>query len=422
MSTAVDDHQFETLLRGCDQVYTAQELKDRLAGGKRLRVKLGLDPTAPDLTLGHTVVLRKLRQFQDLGHKAVLIIGDYTAKIGDPTGRSKTRPVLSDEEIKTNADTYMQQAGKVLDLGEEKLEVRHNSEWLEPMDLAEVIKLMSRMTVARMLERDTFAKRRAADKEIFLHELLYPLMQAHDSVAVEADVELGATDQTFNNLCGRDLQRSAGQPPQIVMVMPILVGIDGTNKMSKSLGNHIGITDRPGEMFGKVMRIPDECMGNYFELLTELPETEIAALIPPKARPEPAQRAKGGVSGLTQCNPRDTKEKLAKMIVTQYHSAKAAESAADEFKRVHGGGGGLPDEIPEVGVPASMVDDGKIVPIDVIIHCGFAKSRGEARRLVAEHGVRLNGKVIADAMEPMAINTGDVFQRGKRRFVRLKVR
>ncbi len=403
MSPSVDEQQLETLLRGCDHVYTADELKDRLVSGKRLRVKLGLDPTAPDLTLGHTVVLGKLRQFQDLGHKAVLIIGDYTAKIGDPTGRSKTRPVLTDEEIKTNANTYIQQAGKVLDLSKHKLEVRHNSEWLTPMDLGEVIKLMSRMTVARMLERDTFAKRRAEDKEIFLHELLYPLMQARDSVAIEADVELGATDQTFNNLCGRDLQRHAGQPPQIVMVMPILVGIDGKNKMSKSLGNHIGITDPPGEMFGKVMRVPDECMGNYFELLTDLPETKIAENVDP-----------------SRCNPRDVKEKLAKMIVTQYHSADAAEAAAAEFRRVHGrGGGGLPDDVPEVAVPAEKLSAGKIVPIDLIIHCGFAQSRSEARRLVAEHGVRLNGKVIEDAMAPIAINTGDVFQRGKRRFVRL---
>ncbi len=403
MDHTINSQQLDLLLRGCDRVYTVEELTARLAAGKRLRVKLGMDPTAPDLTLGHTVVLRKLRQFQDLGHKAVLIIGDYTAMIGDPTGRSKTRPVLSKEEIDANARTYLAQAGKVLDLSEDKLEVRRNSEWLTPMTFADVIKLMSQMTTARMLERDTFAKRQAEGKEIYLHELLYPLMQARDSVAIEADVELGGTDQTFNNLCGRDFQRNTGQPPQIVMVMPLLVGTDGKEKMSKSLGNYVAVTDPPGEMFGKVMRIPDELMASYFELLTEMPEDEVAIL-----------------TDLSKCNPRDVKEQLAKTIIAQYHSAGAAEAAAEEFRRVHGGSsGGLPDNVPDVTLPADKISNGKIAPIDLLTRCGFEKSRSEARRLVAERGVRLNGIAIEDAVKPIAVTTGDILQRGKRRFVRL---
>lgn len=393
------------LLRGCEHVYTPEELRERLASGKRLRVKLGMDPTAPDLTLGHTVVLRKLRQFQDLGHKAVLIIGDYTAMIGDPTGRSKTRPMLTAHQIETNARTYLAQAGKVLDLTEDKLEVRHNSEWLTPMTFADVIRLMSQMTVARMLERDTFATRQAESKEIYLHELLYPLMQARDSVAIESDVELGGTDQTFNNLCGRDLQRSAGQPPQIVMVLPILVGTDGKNKMSKSLGNYVGITERPSDMFGKIMRVPDEAMASYFELLTDVPTDEIASL-----------------TDAATNNPRDSKERLAKAIITQYHSAEAAEAAAAEFARVHGGGGqGLPDDIPEFVLPAELLHGGRVSLLDLLVASKFEKSRSEGRRIIAERGIRLNGEVIDDGVAPIPVKTGDILQRGKRRFLRLIV-
>lgn len=392
------------LLGGADRIYSPQELTDRIASGKRLRVKLGMDPTAPDLTLGHTVVLGKLRQFQDAGHQAVLIIGDYTAMIGDPTGRSKARPVLTKAQVETNAQTYLDQAGKVLDLSPDKLEVRHNSEWLTPMTFSDVIQLMSQMTVARMLERDTFAKRQSEGKEIYLHELLYPLMQARDSVAIEADVELGGTDQTFNNLCGRDLQRNAGQAPQVVMVMPLLIGTDGVEKMSKSLGNYIAVTDTPTDMFGKVMRIPDELMRSYFELLTRTPPAEVAVL-----------------TDAGQSNPRDTKELLAKIIITQYHNAEAADAAADEFRRVHGaGGGGLPDDVPEATVAAELIRCGQALPVDLLVTCLGEKSRGAARRLIKESGVRLNGQVITDE-EPIAVKTGDVLQRGKRKFVRLIV-
>jgi tyrosyl-tRNA synthetase len=395
--------QLTALLRGCEGVYTTEELHQRLASGKQLRIKLGMDPTAPDLTLGHTVVLRKLRQFQDLGHKAILIIGDYTAMIGDPTGRSKTRPVLSEEEIEANANTYLEQAGKVLDLSVDRIEVRQNSEWLRTMTCADVIKLMSQMTVARMLERDTFATRQAEGKEIYLHELLYPLMQARDSVAIQSDVELGGTDQTFNNLCGRDLQRNAGQPPQIVMVTPLLVGTDGHEKMSKSMGNYVAVTDPPAEMFGKLMSIPDHLMQNYFELLTDMATEEIGALTDP-----------------SQCNPRDSKEKLARAIITQYHSAEAAESAAAEFGRVFGGSG-LPDDVPEITLPADMVGDGEAAPLDLVMQCKFETSRSEARRLIAQHGLRLNSQVIDDPHTPVAVKSGDILQRGKRKFVRLVV-
>ena len=395
--------QAETLIRGCDSVYTTDELTQRLARGKRLRVKLGMDPTAPDLTLGHTVVLRKLRHFQDFGHKAVLIIGDYTAMIGDPTGRSKARPVLTEDQVSRNAQTYLDQAGKVLDLSEEKLEVRRNSEWLSGMNFADVIKLMSQMTVARMLERDTFAKRQAEGKEIYLHELLYPLMQARDSVAIESDVELGGTDQTFNNLCGRDLQRNAGQAPQIVMVLPLLVGTDGVEKMSKSMGNYIAVTDPPNEMLGKVMSIPDVLMRNYFELLTDAPSDEIDRLTDP-------------ASG----NPRDTKEALAKRIIAQYHSIEAANAAAEEFRRVFSGGGsGLPDDMPEITLPAEMLSDGKVNPVDLVMHCKLENSRGDAKRLINQQGAKLNGSAIADIHEPIEVKTGDVLQRGKRKYVRL---
>ncbi len=394
------------LLRGADTVYSADELAVRLGKKKQLRVKIGLDPTAPDLTLGHAVVLRKLRQFQDCGHKAVLIIGDYTAMIGDPTGRTKSRPVLSEDEVDANAKTYLDQAGKIIDMSVDKLEVRRNSEWLKPLQLKDILKLMAQMTVARMLERDTFAKRQAQKKEIHMHELLYPLMQAYDSVMIESDVELGGTDQTFNNLCGRDLQRNAGQLPQIVMVMPILVGTDGVQKMSKSLGNYIGITDTPTDMFGKTMRIPDELMANYYELLTDLCEDEVASLV-----------------DAAQCNPRDSKERLAKEIIRQYHSADVADKAAEEFRRVHGGGGGqgLPDDIEEWQIPVNLMSDGRATPVDLLVSCGFEQSRGEARRIVAERGIRLNGKVIEEATQPIEIKNGDVLQRGKRRFLRLVI-
>lgn len=390
-----------SLIRGCDRVYSEPELREKVERahktGKPLRVKLGMDPTAPDLTLGHTVVLRKMRDFQDQGHVAVLIIGDYTARIGDPSGRTKTRPVLNAEQVEANARTYLDQAGKVLDLSPEKLEIRHNSEWLAPLNFADVIRLAGQVTVPRMLERDTFEKRLAEGAELFLHELFYPLMQAQDSVMVRADVELGGTDQTFNNLLGRDFQKNAGQPPQVVVIMPILVGLDGHEKMSKSLGNYIGVAEPAGDMFGKLMSIPDELMRNYYELLTRLPRNEID------------QALDAG-----QTHPRDAKVALAKRVITAFHSPEEAARADEEFFRIHGAGRtGLPDDIPEMSVPSP------IRAMDLVVACGFAATNGEARRLIAERGVRLNGEPLTDAQAMIDIQPDTVLQRGKRRFVRV---
>ena len=281
--------QLDLLRRGAVQIYTEEELLGKLARAdhlkRPLRIKLGMDPTAPDIHLGHTVVMGKMRQFQDLGHKAVLIIGDYTARIGDPTGANHTRPVLSDDEIRANARTYFEQAGKVLDTRPEKLELRYNSEWLAKLTFADVLRLAARMTVARMLERDTFEKRHRAGDPIGVHEFLYPLMQAHDSVVVEADVELGGTDQTFNCLAGRELMRDAGLEPQIVLTMPLLVGLDGTEKMSKSKSNYVAVADPPNEMFGKLMSMPDALMENYWTLLVDVRKEILMRLERPEVVP-----------------------------------------------------------------------------------------------------------------------------------------
>lgn len=403
------DEQLAVLTRGCEHIYSAEELRARLArsreSGTPLRVKLGMDPTAPDLTLGHTVVLRKLRDFQDCGHKAVLIIGDYTARIGDPTGRSKTRPVLSEDQVSANARTYLDQAGKVLDLAPDKVEIRRNSEWLAPMDFADVIRMAAQTTIARMMERDTFHNRMKQGLEVHTHELFYPMMQAHDSVEIRSDVELGGTDQTFNNLLGREFQRNAGQPPQIVMVVPLLVGLDGKEKMSKSLGNYIGVSESPSDMFGKLMSIPDELMPNYFELLTHVPMDRVRDL-----------------TNTARANPRDAKVTLARDIVDQYHGAGAGDTAEQEFFRIHGRGmSGLPDEVPEHAVSGDIIEHGEVGVVDLVVECGFAASRSEARRLVNERGVRLDGAVLDDAAGRVAVRSGQVLQRGKRKFVKLVI-
>jgi len=392
--------QTGVLSRGCESLYTQQELEQRLKGageaGRQLRIKLGLDPTAPDIHLGHTVVLRKVRQFQDLGHRAVIIIGDYTARIGDPSGANKTRPVLSPEEIDANAATYVEQAGKVLDTSPDKLEIRRNSEWLEDLKLADLLKLASQMTVARMMERDTFKKRLASDVPIGVHEFFYPLMQAYDSVCISADVELGGNDQTFNNLVGRDIQRAHGQQPQIVMIMPILVGLDGVEKMSKSKGNYIGVTDEPNDMFGKVMSIPDALMGNYFALLTELPAQQIDTLLDP-----------------ARTHPRDAKAALGKMIVERYHGARAAGGAAAEFDRVFSQRN-APTDMPEIRAPGKSMNI-----VELIVLAGFAKSNSDARRLIAQGAVDIDGATISDAAATVELKGGSVLRVGKRRFGRI---
>lgn len=395
--------QIKVLMRGTVEVYTADELSDRLSeaakAGRQLRIKLGLDPTSPDIHLGHTVVLRKMRQFQDLGHKAVLIIGDYTARIGDPSGQDTTRPMLSGEQIEENAKTYFAQAGKILDTSEEKFEVRYNGEWLADLQLADIIKLTASATVARMLERDTFEIRHKKGDPIGIHEFLYPLMQGYDSVMIKSDVELGGTDQTFNNLVGRDLQRLDGQKPQIVMVTPILVGLDGTEKMSKSKGNYIGVTDEPGDMFGKVMSISDDMMENYFTLLTDIRPEKIVELIDP-----------------AKTHPKEAKVLLGKTIVTQFHDEEAARRAAAEFEKVFAKGQ-LPDDMPEVVMQADTIMASKL-----LVKCRLVESGGEAKRMIKQSAVSIDGKKISDPNAEIEPTDGMVVQVGKRKFARLKVR
>ncbi len=392
----------EALKRGTVEVYTEAELGERLAraahAGRQMRIKLGLDPTSPDIHLGHTVVLRKMRQFQDMGHKAVLIIGDYTARVGDPTGQNTTRPMLSGEQIEKNAQTYFDQAGHILDTSEDKLEVRYNSEWLSKLTLIDLIKLTSSMTVAQMLERDTFELRYKAGDPIGIHEFLYPLMQGYDSVMIESDVELGGTDQTFNNLVGRDLQRLNDQPPQIVITMPILVGLDGVEKMSKSKNNYVGVTDPPSDMFGKVMSISDEMMENYYTLLTDLPTEEIATLVDP-----------------AQTHPKEAKVRLGKTIVAQFYGPELAEVAAAEFEKVFAKGQ-LPDDMPEIALPAESLSVKQLLTA-----CKLVESGGEAKRLIAQGGVSINGQKATDPNTAVTPEAGMIVQVGKRRFAKLTV-
>src|ERR687898_973688 len=343
-------------------VIPREELEARLGSGRTLRVKLGIDPTAPDIHLGFVVVLKKLREFQELGHTAVLVIGDYTARIGDPSGRSKTRPVLSPEEIEENTRTYLEQAYLVLD--RERTEVRRNSEWLALLTLADIIELTRATTVARILERDDFSKRYAVGDPITLTELLYPLMQAYDSVAIDADVELGGTDQLYNLLMGRQVMEYYGKRPQCVVTTPLLVGTDGKLKMSKSVGNYIGVTDPPGEMFGKAMSIPDHPMPDYYSLLL--------------GRPMP------------EAEPVEQKRELARSLVSRFHGEHAVAGAEELFDALVRRE--VPDDAPEVRLP----DDEEIWIVDLITHSGFAGTNGEARRFIRGGAVRLDGEVVSD--------------------------
>jgi tyrosyl-tRNA synthetase len=384
------------------EVYREEDLAERLdlaqKLGRPLRVKLGMDPTAPDIHLGHTVVLRKLRQFQDLGHKAILIIGDYTARIGDPTGQNTTRPILEPEKIEANAKTYFQQAGKILDTSPDKLEIRYNSEWLAGLKLADIIRLMGSITVARMLERDTFELRYKKGDAIGLHEFLYPLMQGYDSVMIQSDVELGGTDQTFNNLIGRDLQRTVNQLPQIVITMPILVGLDGKDKMSKSKGNYIGVTDSPKEMFGKCMSISDTMMENYYTLLTDIPQSKISELLDP-----------------SKTHPKEAKVLLGKVIVEQFYGEEAAQTAAEEFDRVVVNKQ-LPDDMPQVPITPDPLPAAKL-----IFQCGLVESGGQAKRMIQQGGVEIDARRITDANEVITPKDGMILQVGKRKFAKLIV-
>jgi len=390
----------EIIQRGCDELLVEQELASKLATGRSLRIKLGLDPTAPDLHLGHTVVINKLKHFQDLGHQIQFLIGDFTGMIGDPTGKNQTRPPLSREQIDENAATYRQQAFKILD--PERTQVLFNSEWSDKLGAEGMIRLAARYTVARMLERDDFGKRLRANQPIAIHEFLYPLMQGYDSVAMRSDVELGGTDQKFNLLVGRELQKDFGQEPQVIITMPLLEGLDGVNKMSKSLGNYVGITEPPNEIFGKLMSISDDLMWRYIELLSFEPMSTVRAW-----RDEVA----GGR------NPRDIKVLFAGEIVARFHGRDASRAACEEFERRFRDGA-LPEDMPEVTLQCA---EGTIVITQLLKQAGLAPSVSEAARLVEQGGVRLNGERVEDKGLRLARGETLVAQVGKRRFARIRI-
>ena len=386
--------------RGADELLIESELIDKLKSGRPLRVKAGFDPTAPDLHLGHTVLINKLRHFQELGHHVMFLIGDFTGMIGDPTGRNATRPPLSREQILDNAKTYREQVFKILD--PEKTEVCFNSTWFEPIGAAGMIKLAALHTVARMLERDDFAKRYANNQPIAIHEFLYPLCQGYDSVAMRADVELGGTDQKFNLLVGRELQKHYGQPPQCILTMPLLEGLDGVNKMSKSYGNYVGINEPPKEIFGKLMSVSDDLMWRYFELLSFRSNEEIAQY---------KQEVAGGR------NPRDVKVLLAQEIVRRFHSRQAAEDALADFE-ARFRQGEIPEDVENVDIPCTAEGMGIA---QVLKHAGLTGSTSEALRMIEQGGVRLDGERVSDRLLVLKPGTTVVLQIGKRKFARVSL-
>jgi tyrosyl-tRNA synthetase len=397
------NEQMDAIKRGAAEIIREEDLTRKiehsLKTGKPLTVKLGCDPSRPDLHLGHSVVLRKLRQFQDLGHHAVLIVGDFTGMIGDPSGRSKTRPALSLEETRRNGQSYFEQATKILST--KKIQMLYNSEWLGTMTFSDVIGLASKYTVARMLERDDFEKRYRAGEPISIHEFLYPLAQAMDSVAIRADIELGGTDQKFNLLVGREIQRENGIEPQVAITLPILVGTDGVEKMSKSLDNYIAISESPREIYGKTLSIPDTLIADYFLLTTDLPPAEIDQI----RRQVNAQSV----------NPRDVKRRLARELVRLYHSEKDARAAEEEFDRIFVKKD-LPDDIPERAIKA---EEGGVSILRLLTETGLASSNGEARRLIDQGGVSIDGVRITDSNTTIPLSTGVIVKVGKRKFLKV---
>lgn len=395
------EESLERIKRGAVDLLLEEELAERLKSGRPLRVKAGFDPTAPDLHLGHTVLINKLRQFQELGHHVMFLIGDFTGMIGDPTGKNVTRKPLTHEQILANAETYREQVFRILD--PERTEVLFNSTWFDRMTPADFIHLAAKHTVARMLERDDFGKRYASGQPIAIHEFLYPLVQGYDSVAMRADVELGGTDQKFNLLVGRELQKHYGQPPQIVLTMPILEGLDGAQKMSKSLGNYVGIRDEPNDMFGKLMSISDDLMWRYFELLSFRPTHEIAEW-----------RRQIGHEGL---NPRDVKFRLAEELVTRFHGVEAGRHALAAFiERFQKGG--LPEDLAEVRVQSR---DGRLLIANLLKDAGLTASTSEALRLIREGAVRIDGERIESRDLELSVGSSHVYQVGKRRVARVLV-
>ncbi|RUT36279.1 tyrosine--tRNA ligase [Paenibacillus zeisoli] len=400
------ERQLQVISRGVVEIVPEEELKNKImksvVTGEPLKVKLGLDPSAPDLHIGHTVVMQKLRQFQQLGHQVQLIIGDFTGQIGDPTGKSETRKQLSEEDVKRNSETYFKQAFKILD--KEKTKIHFNSEWLAPMTFADVVKLAAKLTVARMLERDDFTKRYQSGQPISVHEFFYPLMQGMDSVALKSDIELGGTDQKFNLLMGRTLQKEYGVEPQVAIMTPIIEGLDGVQKMSKSLGNYIGIDEQPNEIYGKAMSVPDELMLKYFQLVTDLTNEELSVL---------EEGMKEGT-----LHPRDAKMKLAFTLVRMYHSLEDAETAQEHFVTVFQQRA-LPDDIQTFEIADSELSNGKIGLIKLLTLLGFAVSNGEARRSIQQGSVKFNEDKLTDFNAELEIQDGDVIQVGKRKFAKL---
>ncbi len=388
----------DLIARGADEILVKEELKKKLESGKPLNIKAGFDPTAPDLHLGHTVLINKLRQFQLLGHKVIFLIGDFTGMIGDPSGKSATRPPLTREQVKENAESYQQQVFKILD--PELTQVAFNSSWMDKMNAADVVRLASNYTVARMLERDDFNKRYKSNQSIAIHEFLYPLVQGYDSVALNADVELGGTDQKFNLLVGRQLQETHGKAPQVVLTMPILEGLDGVQKMSKSLNNYIGIDEPPNEMFGKIMSVSDDLMWRYFELLSFRPLDEIAGF-----KKEIEQGA----------NPRDTKFKLAQEIIARFHDEKAAEAAQADFINRFSNNA-IPDDIPEV--ETNIGSEG--MPLaNVLKEAGLVASTSDGHRMVKQGAVKIDGERVEDSRQILNAGFTAVMQVGKRKFAKV---
>lgn len=398
------EEQLHIIKSGAAQIVPESALLEKLKRGKPLNIKLGVDPTAPDIHLGHAVPLRKLRQFQDLGHQVTLIIGDGTALIGDPSGRNSTRPQLTSEQIAANAQTYVDQAFKILD--PEKTTLRYNSEWIFALDMAGLLKLTSNFTVARILERDDFHNRYTSNLPISLHEFLYPVMQAYDSVVIKADVELGGTDQLFNLLAGRELMEKMGMEPQVCLTLPLLEGTDGVKKMSKSYGNYVGVNDAAADMFGKVMSIPDEIMIKYYRLASTVAVDEI-------------DRIEAGLAA-DELHPNKVKRALARNIVEAYHNAEAAQEAEAQFDLVFKNHA-VPDDIPEFAADLTPNDDGLVYVAKLLVEAGLAQSAGEARRLIDGGGVKVKGEALPAKsynVEPSVLE-GAVIQVGKRKFVKL---
>ncbi len=388
------EEQIAIIKRGTVHLQPETELRTKLESGRKLTIKFGADPSRPDLHLGHAVVLRKLRLFQDLGHKVILIIGDFTGMIGDPTGKSKTRPPLTLEQTRENGQSYIEQATLVLDANPEKLEIRFNSQWLEPMDFEEVIRLSAKVTVAQMLTREDFNTRFSSGTPISLHELLYPLAQGQDSVAIKADIELGGTDQLFNLMVGRDLQRENGQEPQVVLTTPLLVGLDGIEKMSKSLDNYIGISEPSDVMFSKLMKVQDSSLSDYLTYCTNLEVESTLAL------------------GMVQAH-----RALARAVVTEFHGADAVAAAEERYDNVSKGG--IPDQMPEIIIPLEEFNAGSVGIVRLAVLAGFASSNGEAKRMIQNKGYKLNGETITDEKMMLELQESVVLQKGKNDFKRL---